>query len=110
MPKIAEMMTLPDGRLAVVLEPFAEDDGSVSIWTDHESREAIRRAQASEREACALIADHYRDWLFEGVAGDAADEIAEAIRSGAPLSHKEAHALRGYHAVIRRKPNSRKST
>jgi hypothetical protein len=44
MPKIAEFAALADGRMAVVLEPFPSDEGSITLWTGPEREREINRA------------------------------------------------------------------
>lgn len=57
MPQIAEILTLPDGRLAVVIPTPTEDEGSITLWTGEEREREIRSAVMAEREECAEIAE-----------------------------------------------------
>jgi hypothetical protein len=72
MPKIAELMELPDGRLGVALNMPDTDEGELTIWTGPERDRAIRSAVLAEREACAELMDE----MVGGV-------YAEAIRNRA---------------------------
>ena len=56
MPRIAEIVRLPDGRMAAVFEVLA-NEGAISLWTHEESERAIASAVAIEREECAKIAE-----------------------------------------------------
>jgi hypothetical protein len=77
MPRIAEIVTLPDGRLAVVLE-IEGDQGSLTIWSGAEVEDCKRRSASEEREECALVADAYSQ--VDGAAHVVGTNIGQLIR------------------------------
>lgn len=83
MPRIAEIVTLPDGRPAVVLE-LVGDEGSLTIWSAAEVEACKRAAAALEREDCAKIADdeqeYYDSRCYDGIC-ELGSRISDAIRN-----------------------------
>ena len=61
MPRILELLEMPDGRLGVVLDmpPTPNDPDSVTLWTAAERDAAIASAVKLAREGCAELAENY---------------------------------------------------
>ena len=64
MPQIAEMITLADGRPAVVLAPVSDDEGAVTIWTEAEKQRKFAAIKELAREECAQEIGRLRTALW----------------------------------------------
>lgn len=87
MPKIVEIIDLPNGKVGVALDMPTEDEGSVTLWTEAEKRReiqlAVDAAVEEEREACATIAEAgtpEQDWHPTSIMGQHGKKIAALIR------------------------------
>jgi hypothetical protein len=96
MPRILELVPMPDGRLGVVLDvpPTGNDPDSVSLWTAEERDRAIGPAVAAERVAILELVEAARKVAAKApskmtvnatnyAAGcvDTCDTLAAAIRA-----------------------------
>jgi hypothetical protein len=83
-PRILDLIQMPDGRIGVVLDAPTDDEGNVTLWTSEERNREIKDAVMDEREACALIAEGrttHEESEWGGGVDAASRDIAHAIRA-----------------------------
>lgn len=77
MPRVANLIPMEDGRLAVILEPedIVGDPGSITLWADDEKKREIDAHVKIERETCAAVVENW--------------EKDDTILAGMPAKFKE---------------------
>jgi hypothetical protein len=84
MPRVLELIQMPNGKLGVVLDMPLDARSSVSLWTAEEHDRAIANAVRAERAAILeLVESFVRSWNQDDVTSwhEAANRIAAAINA-----------------------------